>query len=104
MQSAHIFYLADAFLNEGNAVADAAAIHLQLGFTGTTGTNATAKAGQSQALAHNAGQRILQLGQLYLQLALVSASTLSKDIQNKSRSIQHAYTHGLLNIALLGRG
>ena len=103
MQGAHVFHLADAFLDEGDAVADAAAVHLQLGFTGAAGADAAAKARQRQALAHNARQGVLQLRQLYLQLALVSAGTLGENVQNQGRSIQHAHAHSLLDIALLRR-
>ena len=42
MQGAHIFNLADALLNKGNAVTDTAAVHLQLRFAGTTGTDTAA--------------------------------------------------------------
>ena len=47
---------------------------------------------------------MLQLGQLNLQLALVSSCSLSKNIQNQASSIQHTALELSLEVALLTGG
>ena len=45
---------------------------------------------------------MLQLGQLHLQLAFVAPGTLGEDVEDQARSVDHAATQFLFQVALLG--
>ncbi|GAI08313.1 unnamed protein product, partial [marine sediment metagenome] len=60
--------------------ADKALISLKLGFTGTSGANATTEPFQVTPLSGKTRKKVLMLSQLYLQLTSTGSSPLGKNI------------------------
>ena len=98
-------------LELGHAGAQAAAVHLNLGFTGTAradaltgGGTATGLTGQGGAPTAQTRQHVLQLGQLDLRLTLAGLSVLCKDVENQGGAVDDLHLDDILEGAALGGG
>ncbi len=65
------------------AVPEAPAVHLQLGFAGAPAADAAHEPGEGVAFAHQPGQEIFHLGHLHLELAFPAAGPLGKEVQDE---------------------
>ena len=79
----------DLLLETVNAHADLPAIHFELGFTGTAGTDAAAEPGHLRAHADQPRQQVFQLGQFDLELALARAGTSREDVEDELGAIHY---------------
>ena len=98
-------------LKLGHAGAQAAAVHLNLGLTGTTradtltgGGTATGLTGQGRTPTAQTRQHVLQLGQLDLSLTLAGLSVLRKDVENQGGAVDDLHLDDVLEGAALGGG
>ena len=97
----------------GDPGVDPAAVGLELGLTGTAQAHAAARAaapagaaglpGQRLAPAAQAGQQVLQLGQLDLRLALFALRVLGEDVEDQRGPVDDLDLDLLLEVAQLGR-
>ena len=78
-------------------------IGLQLGLTGTTHTDPAALPFEMRPAANQSRRQMLQLGQLDLQLTLVRACALGKDVENQRCSVEHRNAEGTCEITFLHR-
>ena len=84
-----------------HALTDAAAVHLQLGFTRAAGADAARQPRQHQTLADQTGGLVLQLRQLHLQLALRAGGPLGEDVQDQRGAVHHLHVEDILQVAHL---
>ena len=70
-----------------NLIADTASIELQLAFTRPAGANSTSLTTEHNPLTDQARQQVLELGQVHLQLALMTPSSQGKNIQNQLHTV-----------------
>jgi hypothetical protein len=94
-------YILYCMLEPIDAFVDEAAVGLQLRFTGTSSSNASTKLLKMGPLTHKPRQEILMLGELNLELPLVSLSLLGKYVQNKSCAVYDLNSQYLLKVPLL---
>ena len=85
-----------------DALADQAAVGLQLGFTRPPGPDSTSETLQVGPLADQAGQQILVLGQFNLELAFVSAGVPAKYVENQGGPVDNFDLQRAFHVALLG--
>ena len=78
-----------------------APVGFQLGFTRPAQANAALLALQMAPAADQARGQMLQLRQLHLQLPLVRAGALGKDVEDQAGAVQHAGLQQALQVALL---
>ena len=83
---------------------DLAAIHLELGFAGTSCADAAAKPGHLNAASREPRQQIVQLREFDLQLTFTGTGAPGEDIENDLRPVDHLALENPLEIPLLGRG
>ncbi|OGR05026.1 MAG: hypothetical protein A3K23_04955 [Desulfobacca sp. RBG_16_58_9] len=76
-------YLRQVLLEPVQAVPEAPAVHLQLGFPGTPAADAAHEAGQGVPFTHQPGQQVLHLGHLHLELAFPAAGPLGEEVQDE---------------------
>src|SRR5574341_2245107 len=86
-----------------NALANAPAVDFQLGFAGAARADPAAQSRQMGPLPGEPRQQILELRQLHLQLALVTARPLGKDIEDQLTAVDDPNLEGIFQIALLPR-
>ncbi len=99
-----LLQLVQVLLQGFDALADAPAVHLQLGLARTAvGADAAAHAGQLGSLAGEAGQQVVQLGQLNLGLALAGVGMKCEYIQYQSGAIDDLAGTMFFQVSLLGR-
>ena len=95
-------------LERGDAVARQAAVGLDLGLARSAGADAAVHAPGAEALemgpepAH-AGEVVLELGQLDLELALGRVGVVGEDVEDDRRAVDHRHVERLLEVALLAR-
>src|SRR5882672_207241 len=78
----------DLFFQAVDAIAHAATVHLQFRFTGAASANAAGQTRERGILSGNqTRQKVLQLGQLYLDLAFARLGTLRKNIEDELGTI-----------------
>ena len=93
-----------ALLGALDTLADHAAIELDLGFAGSAAhADTAALALQVRPPAHQPGAEVLQAREFDLQLALVTARTLAKNLQNQERTVIDRALQVTLEVALLRR-
>ncbi len=83
---------------------DLAPVGLQLGFAGSPGPDPAAQLGHRRPSSGEPGQHVLQLRQLYLQLALAAARVAGKDVENQLGAIHHPHRQCVFKIPELGGG
>ena len=88
----------------GDPLPDVPPVAFQLGFAGTPGADAAALAGKAPAHAGEPGQKILILGQLHLEAALLGLCPLGKDIHNERAAVQHRNPNDLFQSPDVSRG
>ena len=86
-----------------NLIADTASIELQLAFTRTAGSDSTSLTAEHNPLPNQARQQILKLGQMHLQLALMTPSSHGKNIQNQLHTVNDLNAQAFLQIDILAR-
>jgi hypothetical protein len=99
--AAHVFQL---LLYMADAAVDFSAIGFQLSFTGTARTDPATELRHFYAAAGQPRQHVLQLRQLYLQLAFPGARVPRKNIEDELSTIDHPSLHDSFNISLLRCG
>jgi len=95
-------------------VSDPPSVGLQLGFTGTTQTHtaagtatptgSAALAGEGLTPPTQAGQQVLQLGQLDLRLTFPALRVLGEDVQDERGAVDDLHLGALLQVSQLRRG
>src|ERR1700676_4595519 len=80
---------------------DAAAIRFELCFARASGSDAAAQARHLDAASGEAGQHIIQLGQLDLQLPFTRAGTPGEYVEDQLRAVENFAVERALEIALL---
>jgi len=80
-----------------------APIGFELGFAGAPGADAAPQPFQMAPLPGQAWQKILVLGQLYLQLPLAGPCPFGKDIQNQGCPVNYLDLEGVFQVSLLER-
>ena len=110
---AHFFQF---LLQLGNALADLAPVHFQLGFAGAAQANAARAAGAPAAAAGlagqvgpgagQAGQAVFILRQFHLQHAFAGLGVLGEDIQDQRGAVDdvHVGPQALFQLAQVARG
>ena len=93
----------DLVLQRFHAHANAPAIRFELGFAGTPRADAAAEPRQRLARSDEARQKVLQLGELDLQLAFSRAGAPREDVQDQLRAIDHLAIEPLVELAQLRR-
>src|SRR6478609_3337667 len=95
----------------GDLRVDPAAVELDLRLTGstrtdalTTGDAATGLTGHRLTPATQAGQEVLQLGQLDLRAALAALGVLGEDVEDQRRAVDDLHLDDVLERAPLARG
>ena len=91
----------EAFVDLLDARAEQPPISLQLSFARTTQTDAAFLSFEMGPAPHQPRRHVAQLRELDLQLALEGARTLSEDIENETRAVNHATFQRTFQIALL---
>jgi hypothetical protein len=86
-----------------DALADQAAVGLELGFTGTAQADTALLAFKVGPAADQARGQVLQLGQFHLQLALVALGALGENVEDQAGAVEHPHIQALFQVALLGR-
>ena len=86
-----------------DALANATAVGLQLGFARSAGADAATQLRHGLAPARKARQLVLQLRELHLQVALTGAGVSGKDVQNELRAIDDAHGQQVVQVARLRR-
>ena len=69
---------------------DAAAVGLELGLARPARADPAAEARHGGAFAHQPRQRVAQLGELHLQLALARASVAGEHVEDELGAVEHA--------------
>ena len=96
--------LVEPLLHRLDALADHAAIKLDLRFTWTASiADAAALPLEVAPAPHQPGREVLQARQFDLQLAFVALCALAKNLQDQHRAVGHRHTEVPLKIALLRR-
>ena len=90
-------------LQRRDAVAGQAAVGLDLGLARAPGADAAAEALEVGPQAAHAGEVVLQLGELDLQLALGAVGVGGEDVEDHGRAVDHRDAERLLEVALLAR-
>ena len=93
-----------AALEGRDAVAGQAAVGLDLGLTRAAGADAAAEALQVRPQPAHAGEVVLQLGELDLELALGAVGVGGEDVEDDRGAVDDRHAEGLLEVALLARG
>src|SRR3989442_1525045 len=96
----HAFELALELLH---ALADHAAVGLELRLTGTARADAAAQALEVLPLADEPRQQVRELRQLDLELALGAARALGEDVEDERGAVDHLDAERLAEVALLDR-
>jgi len=86
-----------------DALADQAAVGLELGFAGTAQADTALLAFKVGPAADQARGQVLQLGQFHLQLALVALGALGEDVEDQAGAIDDAAVQAAFEVTLLGR-
>src|SRR5207302_3846427 len=87
-----------------DAVASQASIGLDLRLARPPGADAAAEALEVAPQAAHAGEVVLKLGQLHLELALCRPRVRREDVEDHGRAIHDREAELLLEVALLARG
>ena len=96
-------HLGEAVVEILDALAEQAAVGLELGFTGSAQADTAFLPLEVSPAAHQPRRQVLELRQLHLQLALEGLRTLREDIQYQSGTIEHPALQFAFEIALLRR-
>lgn len=89
---------------DAHTLTDESAVGLELRFTRSAQPDAAAALALEVGPApHETCRDVLQLCEFHLQLALVTAGALRKDVENESVAVEYAPARQLLEIALLAR-
>ncbi len=104
VQRALAAHLLDLALEAGDAVADQAAVGLELGLAGAAGADAGAEPFEVRPLTTQAGKDVLVLGELDLQEALTGAGVLGENVEDEGGTVNDFDVEGVLQVALLGGG
>ena len=96
-------YLFDLVAEDLDPRADPPPVHLELRLAGSARADAAAQARQRRAGADQPRQQVLQLGELYLQLALTRAGAPREDVEDELRAIDHLARDHRLQLAQLRR-
>jgi hypothetical protein len=96
--------LLDLALDVLDPLPDAAAVRLQLRLPGPPGADAAAQAREEDALAGQARQHVVELGQLDLQTALTGARAPGEDVEDQLRAVHGLALDRRLDVALLRGG
>ena len=96
-----LFDLLEAFRQHAHALADEAAVGLELRLAGTAHADAALLALEVGPAAHQAGGDVLQLRELHFELAFEAARALRENIEDEPVAIEHPPAGELLEIALL---
>ena len=99
-----LFHFRQPALQLRHPFPDPPPVHFQLAFSGAPGTDAARQPAQHQPLADQPGALILQLRQLYLQLALGAGCPLGKDIQDQRGPVDHLHPQQILQVSHLDAG
>src|SRR5690606_22602718 len=84
-----------------DALANAPAVHLELGFARAARADSAPQSGEMGPLARQARQQIFELGELDLQFAFVAAGALRKDIEDELAAVDDPRFERRFQIALL---
>src|SRR6185369_14353860 len=87
VESPRAIDLVQTLAEDRDALADAAAVDLELRLTGTARADAAAEAREVGPLSGEAGREILELGELDLQLALEAPRPLREDVEDERAPI-----------------
>ncbi len=90
-------------LERGDPVARQAAVGLDLALARAPGADTGAQALEMGPQAAHAGEVVLELRQLDLQLALGGVRVPGEDVEDHRGAVQHGHPHLLLEVALLPR-
>ena len=91
----------ERFFEQGDAAADAAAVHFELRFPRSARADAAAEPGHLDAAAGKTREQVIQLRQLDLQLPFARPGVAGKDGKNHLRAVHHAAVGDLFDVALL---
>ena len=83
------FHLGELFLEYLDTLGEQAAVGLQLRFAGAAHADTALLPLQVGPAAHQARREMIQLRQLHLQLALETARTLGKNVENQTGAVDH---------------
>ena len=86
-----------------DAVPCQAAVRLDLRLARAPGADAGAEPLEVRPEAAHAGEVVLELGQLDLELALRRAGVVGEDVEDDRRAVDHRHVELLLHVALLAR-
>src|SRR5690606_6137950 len=89
-------------LDTRNPVAYGAAIDLEAGFIGTSGTDPASQPGKGGSSAGQSGKQILELSQFDLKLPFPAPRALGKDVEDELSTVDHLHSQLVLQIAMLG--
>jgi len=95
--------VAEAAAKRGDAVAREPAVGLDLALTGPSRADAASQALQVGPQAPHAGEVVLQLGELDLELALRGVGVPGEDVEDDGRAIDDRQLELALEITLLAR-
>src|SRR3989304_2967496 len=93
----------DALLQLADLVTDDAPVGFELRLAGAPGPDAAAGAREVRPQPRQAGQLVLELGQLDLEAPLVGLSVLGEDVEDEAATIEHLDLQQLLERLLLVR-
>ena len=79
----------EIFLDLADALRDLPAIHLELGFAGTSRSDAAAEPGHLNAASGQPRQQIVQLREFHLQLTFPRPRAPGEDVENQLRAIDN---------------
>ena len=104
MQSARRLHLLDFVLKPGNALADEAAVGLDLGFAGTAHeSKATALALEMGPRPHQTAALIIEVRQFDLQRTLLGLGAAAEYLEYQPGAVENLRVPGFLKVALLYR-
>src|SRR6185295_7375802 len=95
--------LLDLALDVLDPLPDATPVRLELRLPRTPRADAAAEAGEQHALAGEARQHVVELGQLDLQAAFTGARAAGEDVEDELRAVERLHLELFLEVALLGR-
>src|SRR5579871_2892161 len=90
LQCARLPHVFERFFERGDPPANPPAVKFELLFTGSARADSAAESRKVLALTTETRQQVIQLGQLYLQLAFSRAGVTREDVEDQLRAVDDA--------------